>query len=337
MQSTQRIIFLQNKNTMKRTIFTAMAALCLLSVSCTDINIDIDLPDEPETPEAPKLPEFYYKVGDTYHEILAAAIYHEEDSGYNLVFSESASGLCSGYDRLNDRSVGLFSVDFPETLLGKNCVVGVDALSTEAWSFFAKEWDASSFVGTAISDPSEGEFEFSVDGSALKAEMTMVSEAGIEYEIHYDGPVLFAEDYVWGGFFYGGSFTVDGKSVLSSSANMYYDVDNAGYNLSVTTSEGEQFVIDFPEVMIGERYDFGSDTEARWSLKATAVIDGAKTSYSDYSGDFSSGSFACRVVDKDKCLVDVDMDIITSDRHELELHYHGLYSEGQHYQKKPVR
>lgn len=336
MQNTLRIIFSLNK-TMNRTIYTAMAALCLLSVSCTDINIDIDLPDELEIPDTPKIPEYYYKVNDTYHEILAAAIYHEEGAGYNLVFSESASGLCSGYDRLNDRSVGLFSVDFPETLLGKNNVVGVDALSTEAWSFYAKEWDASSFVGTAISEPAEGEFEFSVDGCALKAEMTMVSEAGVEYEIHYDGPVLFAEDYVWGGFFYGGSFTVDGKIALSSSANMYYDADNAGYNLSVTSSDGEKFVIDFPDMMIGERYDFGSDTEARWSLKATAVIDGAKTSYSDYSGDFSSGSFSCHHVDHDKRLVDVDMDITTSDGHELELHYHGIYSEGQHYQKKPVR
>lgn len=310
-------------------------ALGVLTMSCTDINIDIDIPEEPDVPETPQLPEFYYKVGDTYYEILAAAIYHEEGAGYNLVFSEAASGLCAGYDRLNDRSIGLFSIDFPETLLGKNNVVGVDELSTDAWSFYAKEWDASSFTGTVISEPSEGEFEFSVDGRSLTAEMTLVSESGVEYEIHYDGPVLIAEDYVWGGFYYGGSFTVDGKSVLSSSANMYFDVDNAGYNLSVTTAEGEKFVIDFPEVMVGERYDFGSDTEARWSLKATAVVDGAKTSYSDYSGDFRSGSFSCRLVDQEKRLVDVDMDIVTSDGHELALHYHGLYSEGQHYQKKP--
>lgn len=314
-----------------------MAALCLLSVSCTDINIDIDLPDEPETPGAPEIPEFYYKVNDTYHEILAAAIYHEEGAGYNLVFSESASGLCAGYDLLNDRSAGLFSVDFPENLMGKINAVGVDELSTDMWSFYAKEWNPETFVGAEISEPSEGEFEFSVNGRTLKAEMTIVSEAGLEYVIHYDGPVLLAEDYVWGGFFYGGSFAVDGKRVLSASANMYHDVDNDGYNLSVRTAGGEQFVVDFPEAMIGGRYEFGEDTESRWSLKATAVIDGNKASFSDYSGDFSSGSFSCRLVDLDKRLVDIDMDIVTSDGHDLSLHYHGLYTEGQHYQKKPVR
>lgn len=312
------------------TIFTA----------CSEIPIDLFPGGNGEPGDV--VPTNYYAVNGEMHAIRAVGLYESvENSGYNLVMSDGEVELCGGYDKKGNRSFSLLDVDFAAFTKSRDIVIGEDEISDDSWSFYISEWDKALFKETFSEAPESGSYRIDISGKEIKVDLDVTFAGDLNYQVHYEGPYTAASEYIWCEMYDGGSFSVQGRDHEVKSACLFHDESNYGYELKV--SNGDQIVaVDFSGLLVGNKCVIGKDdvnpkaeNNSVWEFRVTSANGDDKTTYLSLDGMLVSGYVDCQSLTEDH--IDLDVDVVTNDGKKYELHYHGLYTEGQHYQKKPVR
>lgn len=312
------------------TIFTA----------CSEIPLDL-FPDGNGDP-SDVVPTNYYAVNGEMRAIKSIGMYESADnSGYNLVMSDGVVDLCGGYDKKGNRSFSLLNIDFASFTEGRDIVIGEDEISDESWEFYITEWDTALLKETFSTIPESGTYRIDVDDKSIKIELDLTFPEGLNYQVHYEGAYSHASEYIWCEMYDGGSFSVQGCDHEVESAKLFHDASNYGYELMV--SDGDQVVaVDFSGLLIGNKCLIGeddvnpkADNNSVWEFRVTTANGEDKVTYLSLDDMLVSGYVDCQSLTDDR--IDFDVAVVTNDGQKLELHYHGLYSEGQHYQKKPVR